>query len=204
MLEIIAMATMLIDHIGAVFFPDVVYLRIIGRIAFPLYCFMLVRGFHHTSNFQKYLLRLGLLAIVSQPIYSRLFGEDKLNVIFTLAACLIILKLVEKPKIHYIIMSLLLTLVLATGLFEYGAYAVLMVLIYRFIKDPPIILLAHAAANLAYNFYFAWVQHLSILGSIIIVWSLQESHPEVKINRSVYRLFYPVHMLCLLAVKSLM
>lgn len=104
MLEIIAMATMLIDHMGAVFFPDIIFLRIIGRISFPIYCFLLVRGFNHTSCFRKYLIRLILLALVSQPICMRLFGEVRLNVIFTLAVCLIILKLIESPKIPHIIM----------------------------------------------------------------------------------------------------
>ena len=203
MLEIIAMATMLIDHIGAVFFPEQVFLRIIGRISFPIYCFLLVRGFHHTSSFQKYLQRLILLAVVSQPIYSKLFGIDKLNIIFTLAVCLIILKLMEEAKIQHIIISILLTIILATGFFEYGSYAVLMVLINRFIKEPYMILLAHAAANFAYFFYFAWFQQLSILGSIIIVWSLHESFPEIKINRMLYRVFYPFHLLCLLGIKAL-
>lgn len=203
MLEIIAMATMLIDHIGAVFFPDMVFLRIVGRISFPIYCFLLVRGFHHTKCFRKYLLRLILLAIVSQPIYSRLFGVDKLNVIFTLAACLIILKLIERPKIQHIIISLLLTLILATGIFEYGSYAVLMVLIYRWVKKPYMILLAHFAVNLIHFFFFAWSQQLSILGSIIIIWSLRGVFPEKKINRMPYRAFYPVHLLCLLAIKTM-
>jgi len=203
MLEIIAMATMLIDHIGAVFFPELVFLRIIGRISFPIYCFLLVRGFQYTRSFQKYLLRLVLLAIASQPVYVRLFGEDRLNVIFTLAACLIILKLMESPKIQQIILSSLLTLILATGFFEYGTYAIFLVLVYRFVKKPYMILLAHFVVNFAYIFYYAWIQQLSILGSIIIIWSLRGYFPEIEINRMLYRWFYPVHLLCLLVIKSL-
>ncbi|MGI6425828.1 MAG: TraX family protein [Tepidanaerobacteraceae bacterium] len=62
MLELIAMTTMLVDHMGVVFFPDITAFRIIGRISFPIYCFLLTRGYCYTSNFNKYLLRLILLA----------------------------------------------------------------------------------------------------------------------------------------------
>jgi len=203
MLEIIAMATMLIDHIGAVFFPELVFLRIIGRISFPIYCFLLVRGYHHTSSFRKYLLRLILLAIVSQPIYTRLFDEVRLNVIFTLAVCLIILKLLEEFKIQHIVITILLSLILATGFFEYGTYAIFLVLVYRFVEKPYMILLAHLAVNFAYTFYYAWIQQLSILGSIIIIWYLQGLLPGVEINRIPYRVFYPVHLFCLLAIEAL-
>jgi hypothetical protein len=81
MLELIAMTTMLVDHMGVVFFPDITAFRIIGRISFPIYCFLLTRGYCYTSNFNKYLLRLILLAFISQPIYMGLFGLERPNVI---------------------------------------------------------------------------------------------------------------------------
>jgi hypothetical protein len=62
---------MLIDHIGAVLFtgwlfPDYGVLRLIGRIALPLYAYMIAQGCKRTKNINKYLLRLGLFALISE------------------------------------------------------------------------------------------------------------------------------------------
>ena len=65
-LKIIAMITMFIDHFGARLMGNMPAMRVVGRIAFVLYAFMAVEGFRHTSNRSKYLLKLFVLAIVSE------------------------------------------------------------------------------------------------------------------------------------------
>lgn len=76
-IKVIAILTMLIDHIGVIFSTSALplgELRLIGRIAFPLFAFGLAQGYRHTSNIYKYSLRLGILAVVSQiPFF--LFGN---------------------------------------------------------------------------------------------------------------------------------
>ena len=69
-LKIIALATMIIDHTGAVF-PQYFGLefRVIGRIAFPIFVFLLAEGFRHTRSPHKFLLRLGIFAIISEPFF---------------------------------------------------------------------------------------------------------------------------------------
>ena len=69
LIKIIAMATMLIDHMGAALFPSYRVMRIIGRIAFPVYAYCIAAGCVYTKNLGKYLQRIVLLALISQPIY---------------------------------------------------------------------------------------------------------------------------------------
>ena len=68
-LKLIALALMLVDHAGKMLFPGVLEMRMLGRMAFPLYCWCLVVGFHYTRSVPKYLLRIGLTGLISQPLY---------------------------------------------------------------------------------------------------------------------------------------
>lgn len=70
LLKWIAFAAMLADHTGALFFPDVPGLRMIGRIALPLYAWCLVVGCSRTRSMPKYILRLAIAAVISQPLYA--------------------------------------------------------------------------------------------------------------------------------------
>ena len=63
-LKVIAAISMTIDHIGAVLLPQYYFLRIIGRLAFPIYCFLMVNGFLHTRNIKKYIGRLAVFAVI--------------------------------------------------------------------------------------------------------------------------------------------
>ena len=69
-LKIIALAAMVIDHIGAAF-PQYTPLefRVIGRLTFPIFVYLLAEGFRHTRNPKKFLLRLLAFAVVSEPFY---------------------------------------------------------------------------------------------------------------------------------------
>ena len=69
-LKLIAMLTMTIDHIGAILLPQYRFLRIVGRLAMPIYAFMIAEGCHYTHDRKAYLLRLAGLALVCQVVYT--------------------------------------------------------------------------------------------------------------------------------------
>jgi len=100
-LKIIAIISMLIDHVGAVLFPEVLALRIIGRLAFPIFCFLIVEGYFHTKDLKKYITRLGIFAIIAEVPFDLAFHDTILeftyqNVFFTLAIGLVAVYLYDK------------------------------------------------------------------------------------------------------------
>lgn len=81
-LKLLAILIMLVDHMGLILFPGQPTFRIIGRVAFPIFCFLLVEGFFHTHNVYLYGLRLAIFAILSQiPFCFAIYGWG--NVVFT-------------------------------------------------------------------------------------------------------------------------
>jgi len=69
LLKLLALVFMFCDHAGKMCFPTVTELRMLGRLAFPLYCWCMVVGASHTRSMPRYLMRLALVGLISQPIY---------------------------------------------------------------------------------------------------------------------------------------
>ncbi|SCZ76516.1 TraX family protein [Pseudobutyrivibrio xylanivorans] len=114
-LKLIAIITMLVDHVtyGLYYTYGMAndclnwelyrFLRGVGRMAFPIYCFLLVEGFFHTRNVKKYAIRLVILALLSEiPFDWSLFGDlfvwNKTNVVFTLLIGLLLIWILEESK----------------------------------------------------------------------------------------------------------
>ena len=103
-LKYIAVAAMLCDHIALAFIGMDrhlgVAMRVIGRLTAPIMCYFLVEGFMHTRSKKNYAARLFIFALISQIPFSyfvtgRLFST-KLNMIFTLFFCFMMLLCLEK------------------------------------------------------------------------------------------------------------
>lgn len=67
-LKIIALIAMTCDHVGMMFFPDVLFLRLIGRISMPIFAWMIAEGCRYTRSRSRYLLGIALLALVCQCV----------------------------------------------------------------------------------------------------------------------------------------
>lgn len=109
-LKLIAAASMLIDHAAVVFIQSdswpYTICRIIGRLAFPIFSFLIVEGFYHTSNIKKYLLRLFIFALISEipfdlVFYNEFFYWKHQNTIFTLFLGLLTIYLIQLIETKY-------------------------------------------------------------------------------------------------------
>ena len=69
-LKLIALGFMFIDHAGKVLFNNLYELRVLGRIAFPIYIWCMIVGFQRTRSVPKYLIRILLVGFLSQPLYA--------------------------------------------------------------------------------------------------------------------------------------
>ena len=65
-LKLIALVTMVIDHVGDLFFPTQMWMRAIGRLSMPIFCFCVAEAYIHTRNRKAYLERLGVFALISE------------------------------------------------------------------------------------------------------------------------------------------
>lgn len=92
-LKILAMITMTCDHVGLQLFPSIGILRIIGRLALPIYAYMIAEGCRHTRDRKKYLLRMVSMAALCQIVYFVAMGSlyQCILVTFSLSICLIYL-----------------------------------------------------------------------------------------------------------------
>ena len=86
-LKVIALIFMMVDHLGVAVFGNLPEMRMLGRIALPIYAWCLVVGCEYTHDIYRYAFRLFVLAVISQPINMIALGNtwSKLNILFLLS-----------------------------------------------------------------------------------------------------------------------
>ncbi|WP_054940270.1 TraX family protein [Paenibacillus ihuae] len=206
-MQIIAMLTMLIDHIGYIFFPGELGWRYIGRIAFPIYCYALVQGHIHTKSRPRYLRRLFLIALIAQIPYNLALDPGGWNVVFTLLLSAFVLVILDKLPSLWLGIPVVVAAIFLMDYFpiDYNAYGLILVLIFRYARSYWLIA-GHFMLNGFYLFYSGWlVQLFSVVPTIFIaltpgVWGFLEKR---RLPRWVWWSFYPAHLAVLAAVKIL-
>lgn len=165
MLKTIAVIAMVIDHIAFYFslkMPQNIYLvcRYVGRIAMPIFVYLLVQGFYHTKSFKKYILRIGVCAIITQillttlmilnkkfyPLYTaanRIYSMG--NILFTFVLCLLAMKIMYEDvlikkwnhsknlSLKVVLIFVIIVIAILVPL-DYGKDAVVLTILFYFIE----------------------------------------------------------------------
>lgn len=102
-LHVLAMGLMLCDHMWATLFPAEEWLTCMGRIAYPIFAFMIVEGYTHTHDLRRYMLRILLWACLSEIPFNIMYGGSAFypyhqNVLWTFLESLLLIILIEKCR----------------------------------------------------------------------------------------------------------
>lgn len=205
-LKSIAMVAMLIDHMGAVLFPQYLGMRMIGRIAFPIYCFLLVEGAMHTSDIRKYELRLFLFALVSELPFDLAFQGtidfNHQNVFFTLLLGVIGIDLAQrwKSKLNTILIFIILVIVAEFLRTDYGGSGIVFIFFYYLLYQKKVVKqLAFVLEN--YLLYGSGVQIYASFAVLPMLLYNGKKGPSLKY---VFYVFYPAHLLILYLISRVM
>lgn len=205
-LKCMAMICMLIDHTGAVLFPQYLILRMIGRLAFPIYCFLLVEGAMHTGNIRKYELRLLAFALISEIPFDLAFrgkiNWEHQNVFFTLFLGVVALDIAKQCKhklnaiLNFVIMILLADLLNT----DYGGKGIIFILCYYLLYERKVIKqLMFAVENIL--LYGVGIQAYASLAAVPMLLYNGKKGPSLKYF---FYVFYPLHLLILYLIINIM
>lgn len=203
-LKIFACIIMLIDHIGAIFFKDIVVLRIIGRLAFPIFCFLIVQGYIHTRDAKKYLLRLILFALISEiPFDLAFYGRINLwqqNVFFTLILGLIVIMVIDKANRIVSCITFILACILACVLHtDYDLFGVLLIMMLYLVRGKKLFeVITVFATNVG---LCTGIQRYAAVSMLPIALYNGKKGPSMKYF---FYIFYPAHLLILYIIQIIL
>ena len=126
LLKWLAIITMTIDHVGAVLYTELDVLRLIGRLSFPLFAYLLILGMENTRNVRNYFVRLFVFALISQVPFFFAVGQNSVvsfNIFFTLSFGLLFIHFLKRNSILALV-PLLVSMILPI---DYGAYGIVII-----------------------------------------------------------------------------
>ena len=210
-LKILAMIFMTCDHVGFQLFPQFPILRILGRLALPIYAYMIAEGCRHTRDRKKYLLRLAALALVCQIVYFFAMGSlyQCILVTFSLSVCLI--WLYESKRNHFFwgllaawfLCQVVPDLLPHTDFYiDYGIWGVLLPVAIYLAHSHRHKLLAAAILLTGLALDFGGVQWLGLLALLPL--SLYDGTRGKAPIKWLFYLYYPLHLVAIYGISLLL
>ncbi|MDO4269335.1 MAG: TraX family protein [Eubacteriales bacterium] len=216
-LKLVAILSMLIDHIGGAFYPDIGWFRWVGRLAFPIFCYCMTVGLLYTRNVKKYLLRLGLFAVVSQPVYVLAFHPHDFlaeftnwNIFFTLFLSLLAMYGLKERKWWLFVLAFF---VVSWWNFDYSGMGIELMLIFYLCRNRPLL---GAGLYLLLTVPPAFHAHAGdplnlTLGGLTLDWTFSvafavlfiyiPTHFDLKIPKWFFYAFYPAHLAAIAIIQ---
>jgi hypothetical protein len=210
LLKWIAIITMTVDHVGRILYPEFTVLRLIGRLSFPLFAYLLMLGMETTRNIRNYFIRLFVFAFISQvPFFLATDSGpfDSLNIFFTLSAGLLFIYFFKKGSM-LVVVPMLASIVLP---FDYGIYGIAIIGCMYILKEDTkfgvlSLVLLNALFLVPWNSQFLSISAipLIVLHKNGLLTTTKETGVEYTIpvwRKYFFYAYYPLHLTLLYIIK---
>ena len=204
-LKVIAIVSMTIDHLGLYMLggddpasASVTYhlMRMVGRLAFPIFAFLLVEGYVHTHNIRRYIMNLLMAAIISDIPWMLLGGYDSHNVMFTLLLGLMAVSFIDRFWRNRLVTLTVISLigVLAEWLqTDYSWRGIFLICVLFMFRDKPL---------LAFMFGLPFLMVYGLAGSAAglmmpMLYSGQRGFATGRVSKYFFYAFYPLHLMAI-------
>ncbi len=222
-LKWIALVAMSIDHIGYMLYPELIELRIVGRLAFPIFAFLLAYSIRYTRDIKRFKLTLWGAAILTQLAFY-VFDISIVNILFLFAVCAELVEAIQHKRYLVILISILGVELLGV---DYGMYGLTSVLwFYYFYQDRKKQVLGFIGITLMFTLsqyapfygvaymlqsiteffewgYRLWIQVFASV-AMLYLWAYDDKKPEPyvteilnPIEKYAFYLYYPLHLIVL-------
>ena len=207
-LKLIAMIAMVFDHVGDNYFPGQTWMRIIGRMALPIFAFCIAEGFSHTHDRLKYLKRMILFALVSEIPFDLVTAGKVLefthqNIMLTFAwaigGLMLFEKLGRKKAVAWLLLAVMAVLSVLLGM-DYNFLAVGLIDIYYLLRNK-----APYLNNLAAAVYHVLLRNVGIywFGLLGFLPVFLYNGKRGRGLKWLFYVFYPGHLLLIWLVRYL-
>ena len=221
-LKLLAALAMVLDHFTAIFIPLhsawYVPFRLIGRLTAPIMCFFLAEGFRYTASRKKYLLRMAVFALISQPAFSlalrRTVWSWDMSMIFTMLLGLLMLTAWEEIENPLLRAAAVLGCIALSHWSDWALLGPVWVLACYVLRDRPRLrLAAMGAATLFFTAYgiwrrgYFWPYDLLKLGTLLALPLLALYNGEKGRGGAAakwgFYVLYPAHLYLFAAIRWL-
>lgn len=179
--------------------------HIIGRMAFPLFVFLVVEGVHHTGNFRRYLGSMLGFAVLAEIPYNlmyggKIFAPGGQNTLFTLVLCMIAVYAIEKLRGRWLSAGAIVAVcTLSAGLLnvDYGFKAVIMACIMEVLFEKKVLGFSLGCAFM--GLFNPW--EFCCLAAAPLI-KLYNGERGLKLKYMFY-IYYPLHIVIIYIIARL-
>jgi integral membrane protein (TIGR01906 family) len=226
-----ALITMTIDHVGHFLFPDLIELRVVGRLAFPIFAYLFALSYRYTSDKKRLLIQVSVAAVITQGLLFLTNVNELINVFFLFTLVWLAFKSFDQGRMWLVVVIAGVAELLSV---DYGMYGVFTcILFYAYYQNKQKQLFGFIALTVFYSilpflsnnlwasipliieqfFDYYWMYFIQILSifSIGLLWFYNSEKPIAYQNKSLnvsekyfFYVYYPLHLALLGLLRGIL